>query len=121
MLYSIDCRTPQLNLQFTARTGNGTVRDYFSARIDPRGGWQQISVIYDGRHGSVRFYADGFPVKADNVPQVSCLAFPSSMECECVDPSTQRACMFFGFFALQTSASEDHRLSSIPAALTIGR
>ncbi|KAL4855480.1 Initiation-specific alpha-1 [Chlorella vulgaris] len=61
--------TPQLNLQFTARTTAGYVRDYFSQRMESHGDWQHVAVAYDAHDASVQFYVNGFPVEPDTLPE----------------------------------------------------
>ena len=65
-----ECSTPQLNLQFTARSIDGDVLDYFSKQIDSHGDWQQVAVAYSGENAEVQFYVNGFPLDMDLSPQV---------------------------------------------------
>ena len=65
-----ECSTPQLNLQFTARSVDGDVLDYFSKQIDSHSDWQQVAVAYSGENAEVQFYVNGFPLDMDLSPQV---------------------------------------------------
>ena len=64
------CSTPQLNLQFTARSADGDVLDFFSKQIDSHGDWQQVAVAYSSENAGVQFYVNGFPLGMDLSPQV---------------------------------------------------